>query len=319
MKSGIKKISRLKNENKNNEENKTFYHKAKKSLGQNFLKSKEAIRGICDAGRVTEGEIVVEIGPGKGVLTEELLKRGAMVIAIEKDTSLIEFLSEKFEEEIKNKKLILINDDILNIFLPEIFLKFFSGPRTKGTGSVPDHSKNLEISQGDSLLYKIIANIPYNITGAIIKKFLSEVENKPTLMALLVQKEVAERIVARDGKESILSLSVKAYAEPKYIMKVSKKYFNPAPKVDSAIILIDNISNNNFKNKKEEDFFFKIIKAGFAHKRKVLIKNLETNLTIDKEILSKIFKKINMDEKSRSEDLNLEKWKTLTIEILACL
>ena len=103
MKSGIKKISRLKNENKNNEENKTFYHKAKKSLGQNFLKSKEAIRGICDAGRVTEGEIVVEIGPGKGVLTEELLKRGAMVVAIEKDTSLIEFLSEKFEEEIKIK------------------------------------------------------------------------------------------------------------------------------------------------------------------------------------------------------------------------
>ncbi len=319
MKSGIKKISRPKNETKNNEENKTFYHKAKKSLGQNFLKSKEAIRGICDAGRVTEGEIVVEIGPGKGVLTEELLKRGAMVVAIEKDTSLIEFLSEKFEEEIKNKKLILINDDILNIFLPEIFLKFFSGPRTKGTGSVPDHSKNLEISQGDSLLYKIIANIPYNITGAIIKKFLSEVKNKPTLMALLVQKEVAERIVVRDGKESILSLSVKAYAEPKYIMKVSKKYFSPAPKVDSAIILIDNISNNNFKNKKEEDFFFKIIKAGFAHKRKVLIKNLETNLTIDKEILSKIFKKININEKSRSEDLNLEKWKILTIEILACL
>lgn len=324
-------------------------HRAKKNLGQNFLKSKEALRVICEAGKVTSDDFVIEIGPGKGVLTEEILKRGASVLAIEKDRDLIGFLNEKFFTDIKYN-CILSNPKLKTV-------EFDKKIEDKCTLSIPELNKRLdeldrklEIIEGDCLdfdpdtyfkekfdkfnkknkvglknlenkeiKYKIVANIPYNITGAIIKKFLSEVENKPELMALLVQKEVAERIVVRDGKESILSLSVKAYAEPKYIMKVSKKYFSPAPKVDSAIILIDNISNNNFKNKKEEEFFFKIIKAGFSHKRKVLIKNLETNLEIDKEILYKIFKKININEKSRAEDLNFEKWKKLNIEMLVSL
>ena len=162
-------------------------------------------------------------------------------------------------------------------------------------------------------------------------------------MALLVQKEVADRIVARNnqkqnknkqkhnlsmsdmdkgGKESILSLSVKAYGEPKYIMKVSKKYFSPSPKVDSAIILIDNISNKNFKNKDEESYFFEIIKKGFAHKRKVLIKNLE-DVSINKngkeikkdeskEKFLKVFEKLKIDKKTRAEDVPFLKWLEIT-------
>lgn len=269
-------------------------HKAKKSLGQNFLKSKEAIRTICDAGRVNEKDIVIEIGPGKGALTEELLKRGSSVIAIEKDGELIEILNEKFNpnSEIalnRQGELEIIEGDCLD-FDPN---KYLLGKK-----------------------YKIIANIPYNITGAIIKKFLSETENKPELMALLVQKEVAERIVARDNKESILSLSVKAYGVPKYIMKVGKKYFSPAPKVDSAIILIDNVSNKNFENKNEEEQFFKIIKAGFAHKRKVLIKNIEVGLPhIDKKNIEDLFQKLKINPKARAEDLSFSKW----IEILHIL
>lgn len=273
-------------------------YKAKKSLGQNFLKSEPALNMMCEAGRVNGEDIIIEIGPGKGALTSKLLAKAGKIIAIEKDRGLIEILNEKFVDEIKNNKLEIIEGDCLD-FNPD---KYFG-------------NKN----------YKIIANIPYNITGAIIKKFLSEVDNKPELMTLLVQKEVAERIVARDNKESILSLSVKAYAEPKYIMKVHKRFFSPSPKVDSAIILINKISNKNFKNKTEEDLFFKIIKLGFAHKRKVLIKNLEVGLPEIKylevglpnmrEKLEGIFEKLKIDNKSRAEDLNFNTW----IEILQIL
>lgn len=267
--------------NKDLKETKNNFHKAKKSLGQNFLKSKEAIRAICDAGKVEKGDIVLEIGPGKGVLTEELLKRGAKVLAIEKDTDLMDILIEKFEKDVKNKQLTIVNEDILDF----------------------DISKYGLLDKQ----YKIIANIPYNITGAIIKKFLSEIKNKPILMALLVQKEVAERIVSRNGKGSILSLSVKAYGEPKYIMKVSKKYFSPAPKVDSAIILIDNIANKNFKNNGEEKVFFDIVHAGFGHKRKIFIKNIEF-LNYPKEKIEKMFEILKIDKKSRAEDIPFYKW-----------
>jgi 16S rRNA (adenine1518-N6/adenine1519-N6)-dimethyltransferase len=222
-------------------------HIAKKHLGQNFLKSKPALHAMCEAGGVNEKDIILEIGPGKGALTEKLLEKAGVVIAVEKDIDLFNFLQEKFRGEIKSGKLILIKDDILD-FNPATYYLL---PTT----------------------YKVIANIPYNITGAIIKKFLS-CNEQPQTMVLLVQKEVAERIVARDGKESILSLSVKAYGTPKYIMKVGKRFFSPEPKVDSAILLINNISKNFF-DKISEEAFFEIIKAGFAHKRKVLIANLK--------------------------------------------
>ncbi len=261
-------------------------HKAKKSLGQNFLKDKNAIRKMCDEGNVQIGDTIVEIGPGKGVLTAELLLRGAHVIAIEKDWGLIDILKERFVKEIQTGKLKLIQGDCLE-YKPE--------------GS-----------------YKLIANIPYNITGAIFKKFLSE-EKQPETMVLLVQKEVAERIVARDGKESILSLSVKAYGEPKYIMRVSKKMFAPSPKVDSAVIAIHNINKKNFLSSpdkgrkgevKLENKFFAIVKAGFAHKRKVLIKNLEK--VAKKEVLEKAFTELHILTKSRAENIMIDVWLNLT-------
>jgi 16S rRNA (adenine1518-N6/adenine1519-N6)-dimethyltransferase len=281
---GLKKFS-----NKNLSPDFSF-HRAKKNLGQNFLKSKEALFKMCEAGGVSSDDVVVEIGPGKGALTEKLLERAKKVFAIEMDRDLVTILEERFGDEIKNKKLEIIEGDCLD-FNPDTFLK--------------------------NTQYKIIANIPYNITGAIIRKFLSDVENKPTLMTLLVQKEVAERIVARDGKESILSLSVRAYATPKYIMKVHKRFFSPEPKVDSAIISINNISNKLFKNKTEEESFFHLIKAGFAHKRKVLRKNLEVGLP-DMKIkevglpninkIDEIFEKLDINPKARAEDIKFEKW-----------
>lgn len=286
---------------KKNLEIKNSFHKAKKSMGQNFLKSKEALNKMCEAGQVGENDIIVEIGPGKGALTEKLLEKALKVIAIEKDRDLIDLLTEKFALEIKNKKLILINEDIL-----------YFNPLKQG------------LKEGN---YKIVANIPYNITGSIIRRFLSEVE-RPKTMALLVQYEVAKRICVNNShtgcgnlkkenksKESILSLSVKAYGTPKYIMKVSKRFFSPSPKVDSAIISISNISNNYFENDTAKEVsFFRLIKAGFAHKRKVLRKNLE-DVEKDLERVDEIFKEISLDAKVRAEDVVFSKWISLNTKL----
>lgn len=252
-------------------------HKAKKSLGQNFLKSKKALIRICEAGELSSGDIVLEIGPGKGALTEKLLEKGAQVIAIEKDDSLIPFLQEKFTHEAKSGQFILLNQDILDFSIPKNIKK-----------------------------YKLIANIPYNITGAIFKKFLEE-ERQPEKMVLLVQKEVAERIVAKDGKESILSISVKIYGLPKYIMTVGKKFFSPSPKVDSAVILISDISKNTFNGNISEKKFFEILKAGFAHKRKLVLSNL-TKTFKQKDEFEIIFNKLKINKNSRAENLTAQNW-----------
>lgn len=248
--------------------------KAKKSLGQNFLKSEIALRKIVEVGEAKGDDIILEIGPGKGALTSKLLEKSGTVLAVEKDRELFEFLKEKFASQIKSGSLVLLNEDILG----------FNITKTN---------------------YKIIANIPYNITGAILKKFLTA-ENQPERMILMVQHEVAKRIMARDGKESILSISVKAYGEPKMIMKVPARYFSPAPKVDSAIISIKNISRETFKeNNIDEERFWKIVKAGFAHKRKKLSSNLKV-LKFEKNILTE-----KLGNK-RAEDLTLSDWLALT-------
>ncbi|MBP9802705.1 MAG: ribosomal RNA small subunit methyltransferase A [Candidatus Pacebacteria bacterium] len=265
------------------------FHKAKKSFGQNFLKSVLALNTIVEAGKVNKEDVVLEIGPGKGALTSKLLEKAGVVIAIEKDRDLIEILEEKFKEEIEKGRFILINNDILELNVSELSAK------------------------ENFIKYKIIANIPYNITGAILKKFLTE-NIQPSLMVLMVQNEVAKRIVANNEGESILSISVKAYGQPKNIMKVQKKYFSPAPKVDSAIILIDNINKDLFtKENINEEKFWSLVHAGFAHKRKVLISNLK-NLDKNKD-WKEIFSKLNINEKIRAEELKVENWVKLTQSI----
>lgn len=240
-------------------------HRAKKSLGQNFLKSSLALNKIVEAGEVSTSDVVLEIGPGKGALTEKLLVKAGQVIAVEKDRDLVELLKIKFGEEIKNKKLLLIEEDILEFEIKE-------------------------------RKYKVVANIPYNITGAILKKFLSA-DIQPERMVLMVQHEVAKRIIASDGKESLLSVSVKVYGEPKMIMKVPARYFSPAPKVDSAVILIKNISKKLFRqNIESEEKFWEVVKAGFAHKRKKLSGNLK-----------KFGLKNNLKDK-RAEELSVSDW-----------
>ncbi len=253
-------------------------HKAKKSLGQNFLKSEPALKKIVEAGEVGNEDTILEIGPGKGALTKKLLAYGCQLIAVEKDKELVKYLQEKFEKEISEGRLKLVEEDILNFDIASYKLSAKS--------------------------YKLIANIPYNITGAILKKFLTA-EHQPERMVLLVQHEVGKRIVARDGKESILSISVKAYGEPRLVMKVPARYFSPAPKVDSVVIAINNISRQKFvKEGVDEEKFWEIVHLGFAHKRKKLSGNLKSLNLGDNELFNSIKDK-------RAEDLPLEMWISL--------
>lgn len=254
----------------------------KKSLGQNFLHNQHYVRAVADAGDIKPSETVLEIGPGTGNLTKELLARGARVVAIEKDHRLIETLTDLFHTEIKEEKLRLIEGDALDIE-PEI------------TVSHP---------------YKLVANIPYYITGALLRKFLSA-NKQPSTLVFLIQKEVAERITGhgvKNKKESILSLAVKAYGAPTYCGTVPRGAFNPPPNVDSAILCVSNISRNNFTNKKHEKTFFELLHAGFAQKRKLLKRNLETVLG-DKTLAA--MQHANIPENARAEDVGLGEWLAL--------
>jgi len=245
--------------------------RAKKSLGQHFLMHARIAERIVKVAELAPDATVLEIGPGTGMLTRELLPRVKEVVALEADGELFEKLQAEFAEEIAGKKLKLIHGDI----------------RTFNVSLLPEG-------------YALVANIPYYLTGEIFRKFL-EAENQPSAMTLLVQKEVADRIVARDGKESILSLSVKAYGTPKYEFTVKRGAFRPAPKVDSAVLTVRDISRKNFATKKEEERFFALLHAGFAHKRKFVRKNLtDAGLPVG-----------SIPEKARAEDLSLAAWLTL--------
>lgn len=259
----------------------------KKSLGQNFLKSAAYLRAIVDAADIQEGERVLEIGPGDGALTKELLARGAHVVAVEKDHRLIPLLHATFDRYIIEKRLTVLEADALEVDTKELVGK---GP------------------------YKLVANIPYYITGALLKKFLST-KHQPQTLVFLMQKEVAQRITGHPStssgllKESILSLSVKAYGDVKYVKTVPRGAFAPAPNVDSAILLVSNVSKKNFKTAAHEEKFFEVVKAGFGQKRKLLKRNLEPVLGNN---VAERFRDVDIADTARAEDVPLSKWLELS-------
>jgi len=266
----------------------------KKSLGQNFLKSESIVSDIVREANLSSLDIVLEIGPGRGVLTKAILEKAEKVIAVEKDGELVSLLKEKFASEISSGKLELVHTDVL-----EFDFAKYNILNTK---------------------YNLVANIPYYITGAIFKKFL-ESEKPPEKIVMLVQKEVAERIVAKparapayarhadrrraggDGKESILSISIKVFGEPKFVKSVPKEYFSPMPKVDSAILSVSNIKNP-FDTDKDREKFFGTVKSGFAHKRKLLKGNLGCARTV--------LAQCGVEEKARAENLSVSQWLCLS-------
>lgn len=243
-----------------------------KRMGQNFLVSPSALKKILHAADLKSNDTILEIGPGTGVLTRELIEKAKEVYAVEKDSQLCKDLKENFSDW-KNTEI--IEEDILKLDL----------------GFLP---KN----------YKVVANIPYYITSPVIRKLL-EAENRPSLIILTIQKEVAERICAKPPKMSLLSVSVQFYAKPKIAARISKNSFWPKPKVDSAVLQIIPCS------KERNDSFFKIVKAGFSHPRKQIANNLSSELHIKKEGVIKTLLKNNIEPKKRPGSFTIDEWEKL--------
>ncbi|MCD6471070.1 ribosomal RNA small subunit methyltransferase A [bacterium] len=246
--------------------------------GQNFLINKKIIFDIIKSADLLKNDIVLEIGAGIGTITKEIAKKVEKVIAVEIDKKLVEILKKQLEN-FKNVKI--IQENILE----------------------------MSISQLEIKNYKIVTNLPYNITGAVLKKFLSA-KQKPKLMVLILQKEVAQRICAQPPKMNLLAVSVQFYSQPKIIRYVLRSNFWPRPKVDSAILKITPITTN--KKNIDEYKFFKVVRAGFSSPRKYLLNNLiKGGIINNKESGQKIFKKLKLNSKIRAENLKIEDWQKL--------
>lgn len=253
------------------------------NLGQHFLRDKGALDAIVATGDLSDGDVVLEVGPGEGALTRPLLETGAKVVAVEKDPALVEKLKNIFKNEIEDGQLQVLQSDIRDI----------------------NPAENELLAGG----YKLVANIPYYLTGQLIEETLSS-PHQPEKVVLLVQKEVAERIIAADAKESILSLSVKVFGTPSIVQEVPAASFDPPPKVDSAILEISAI-NRDFFQDVDEDRFFSLIKRGFGQKRKTLANNLDTDPRFEKEQAQVAIKAVGLKPAIRAEKLSLEDWRKL--------
>lgn len=254
---------------------------AKKSLGQNFLMHRQTAERIVLAAQLPPQSHVLEIGPGTGMLTRALLVAGHTVTAIEADVSLVPALSETFAAEIAANQLVIHQGDARDFATTSL--------------ATPFH---------------IVANIPYYITGELFRHFLTATP-QPASMTFLVQKEVAERIT-RAKKGSLLSLSIQAFGTPTYCFTVPRGAFLPAPKVDSAVLHIADITRNAFVAG-TEDAFFALLHAGFAHKRKRLAKNLESLYPV--AVITAAFSSLSLDPNIRAEDLSLKLWLALLAEL----
>ncbi|MDO8495548.1 MAG: 16S rRNA (adenine(1518)-N(6)/adenine(1519)-N(6))-dimethyltransferase RsmA [bacterium] len=252
-----------------------------KLLGQNFLVNPHIQEEIVAAGEIGPEDIVIEVGPGTGLLTKPLLSTGAKILAVEKDRQLAELLGESL---IDSPNLEIIPEDILQ-FKPQ----------------------NYKLEEGQ---YKVLGNIPYYLTSHLIRTILEEWP-RPAAIVLMIQKEVAQRIVALPPKLNLLALSIQFYGQAKIIRHVAKGNFRPAPKVDSSIIKIIPEELSAERSRLVTPFF-RIIKAAFSGKRKQLINSLSSGLSIPKTELEAAFQKVNIDSKRRPESLNIQEWLRLT-------
>ncbi len=250
--------------------------KANKKFGQNFMVEEWPIAKIIEAADISASDLIIEIGPGSGFLTEELAKKSQKVIAIEKDRNLMPFLKEKFSN--------FPNIEIVN-----------KDARDYDYTSLPN--------------YKVVSNLPFYAASHLIRLFL-ELPRQPRLLALMVQKEVGERICALPPKMSLLSVSVQLYAYPEFIAEIPRTCFQPIPKVDGAIIKI--VPRQNGLNKEETEIFFKIVKAGFSQPRKNLLNNFAAQLKYDKKTIGGWVSSANISLQQRAQTLSISDWIMLT-------
>ena len=286
---------------------KKYNAKPEKYLGQHFILSKRALSLMIEAAEIKENDTIIEIGPGLGTLTQELAKTGATVIAVERDALMVEILKETISDY-KNIKIIQSNAKKISLPLSGI------GNRIKGGKDVDKFNKFNK--------YKIVANLPYNAATFLIHKWLElnpPTGGPPDLMVLMIQKEVAQRMVAKSPHSNLLAMSVQFYADAEIIEYVSAGSFWPKPKVDAAIIKIvptrlpapDGAADGG-----QEKNFFRIIKAGFSQPRKQLIGNLVKRLNIQKEKIVSVFRDFDISERVRAENLSLKQWQNLTSKLI---
>lgn len=248
-----------------------------KSLGQHWLQDRQVLASIADTASLTEQDTVLEIGPGLGTLTSELLKRAKAVVAVEYDAE----LARKLPGQFPGKNLTVIHQDILQFDLSQLP----SG-------------------------YKVVANVPYYITSSIIETLMTA-SNKPVLAVLLVQKEVARRLVANPGDMSVLAVATQVFADVSLGEVVRRELFFPEPKVDSQVVVLKTLMRPRVEAKDQKRFFC-IVKAGFREKRKKLRSSMAAGLAISKPEAETLLERTGIDANKRAQDLSIEEWLHLT-------
>ncbi|MDB5177073.1 MAG: putative Ribosomal small subunit methyltransferase [Candidatus Saccharibacteria bacterium] len=252
-----------------------------KSLGQHWLKDRTVLAHIADSAAIAGTDTVLEIGPGLGTLTSELLRRANNVVAVEFDPE----LARKLPAQFPGTKLEVVTSDILSFDL---------SPLPAG--------------------YKVVANVPYYITSKIVQMLMTAT-NKPSTTVLLIQKEVAERLAAKPGDMSILAISAQVFAEVSLGDVVPAEFFTPPPKVDSQVVIMKTRPQPLVAADNEKEFF-RIVKAGFSGKRKKLRSSIAGGLNITKPEAEKLLNKAKISPDSRAEDLTIADWQRLQKEIL---
>jgi len=255
-----------------------------KTLGQNFLLDDFVLQDIVDASGVKSDEAALEIGPGIATLSERLLQRAKFVLAVEKDPKFLPVL-KAVKRNYKNFRFEIA--DILSF--------------------------DFQAALRDFPTYRVVANIPYYITGKIIQLFLQS-DHKPQSITLLVQKEVAQNIVAQPGQLNLLAISVQLYGEPKLIQAVPARAFFPAPKVDSAIVHIDLSRGPQYKVEDEKKLF-RLLRACFAGKRKQLHNTLVNNLRLEKSTVNALLEQVQINPQARPQQLTIEQWLNLADQL----
>jgi 16S rRNA (adenine1518-N6/adenine1519-N6)-dimethyltransferase len=245
----------------------------KKSLGQHWLRDRDVLDHIADCAELTDADTVLEIGPGLGTLTSVLLRQSKAVIAVEFD----EELARKLPAQFPGKNLQVIQSDILSFDLTDL-----------------------------PAGYKVVANVPYYITSKIVK-LLMTADNKPDIAVLLIQKEVAERLAAKPGNMSILAVSAQLFADVTLGDVVPAALFTPPPKVDSQVVILKTRLTPFLTDISEKDFF-RVVKAGFSAKRKMLRSSLAGGLGVSKAEIEELLKKAAIDPNTRAESLSLDDW-----------
>ena len=268
-----------------------FDLKARKGLGQHFLIDDEVLKLVTSAAELAPTDVVMEIGPGLGVLTKELARQAGWVVAIELDNKLAAILKQTLASF---NNVTIVNDDILSI-APEALLQ--------------EQKVRFPPAISSPFSYKVVANLPYYITSPALRHFL-EASVKPQMMVVMVQKEVAEVIVAEPGRMSLLSISVQFYGEPRIVSYVPARCFYPAPEVDSAILRVK-LYPEPAVAVADKDSFFELVRAGFTASRKQIGNSLAQGLGLSKAEVLPLLEKASIVPQRRAETLTLEEWAQL--------